>query len=89
MLREASERYVAAKAESDAAYEDVVAKVLEALEAGERPIDVADASPFKEAWVRRLARNRGAARRPPGPRRPRTDDTSVEQSGDTEDDGAE
>lgn len=75
MLREASERFRAKKAEYDAAYKDVVDKVVAALEAGERPKDVAENSPFKEVWVRRLARDRGISPRPAGRRQPRTDDT--------------
>jgi len=56
--------------ETEAAHEEsrqaVIADVLAALRAGERPTDVVARSPFTDAYVRKLARENGIEAKPRG-----------------------
>jgi hypothetical protein len=52
-------RYTETGAEHERARQASIAAVLAALRAGKRPTDVAGRSPFKGAYVRRLARDNG------------------------------
>ncbi|MFD3594373.1 hypothetical protein ACFWU5_16740 [Nocardia sp. NPDC058640] len=58
-LREASQNFVRLSEQTEEARQEVFQQILSALRNGQRPVDVADASPFKEAYVRRLARANG------------------------------
>jgi len=64
-IRDAAARYRETEEAHETARKDLVAAVVKALEAGERPTDVTAWSPFTPAYVRRLARDHGveAARR--------------------------
>jgi hypothetical protein len=44
----------------------VIADVIAALRGGERPTDVADRSPFKASYIRRIARENGIEAKPRG-----------------------
>lgn len=58
-LEAATARYRETEAAHDESRTRVVAAVLDALRAGERPTDVAAKSPFTETYVRRVARENG------------------------------
>jgi hypothetical protein len=58
-VREATRRYRSTEKTHDQAREAVVAAVVEALKAGERPTDVTAWSPFTATYVRKLARKHG------------------------------
>ncbi|HMH94176.1 MAG TPA: hypothetical protein VK586_24230 [Streptosporangiaceae bacterium] len=58
-VRDATRRYRRTEAAHDQARDDVIAAMLKALEAGERPTDVTSWSPFTAAYVRKLARSHG------------------------------
>ena len=58
-VRAATRRYRQTEKAHDAAREEVVAAVIKALEAGERPTDVTSWSPFTATYVRKLARANG------------------------------
>lgn len=72
-------RYRQTEAAHEKARQDVIAAVLAALQARERPTDVADRSPFTDAYIRRLAREHGIKAQPrsKGPR-PRPERTASE-----------
>ena len=63
-------RYRQTEEAHEQARQDVIAAVIAALEAQERPTDVAEHSPFTDAYIRRLARERGIKAQPKskGPR---------------------
>lgn len=65
-LDTATERYEQAKTALEAAQEDVIAKVVAALRAGEMPTVVAKRSPFTEAYVRKIARDHNIPPAKPG-----------------------
>lgn len=73
MINDATRKYVRAKEAYESARKEVVEAVVAALVAGERPTDVAAASPFTPAYVRRLAKERGVEGAPPGPKPRRGD----------------
>ena len=58
-VREATRRYRQTEKAHEDAREGVVAAVLKALEAGERPTDVTAWSPFTATYVRKIARANG------------------------------
>lgn len=58
-LEEAAARFRQTEAAHDESRVRIVAAVLAALRAGERPTDVAAKSPFTETYVRRVARENG------------------------------
>jgi hypothetical protein len=58
-LDESTRRYRDTERAHDEAREQVIADVLAALRGGERPTDVADRSPFRASYVRRIARDNG------------------------------
>ena len=58
-VREATRRYRQTEQAHEKAREDLVAVVVEALKAGERPTDVTGWSPFTATYVRKLARKHG------------------------------
>jgi hypothetical protein len=58
-LRNSTSRYNKTEAAHEAARTETIYLVIEALRAGCRPTDVVDQSPFKDAYVRRLARKNG------------------------------
>jgi hypothetical protein len=64
-IRAAAAHYQDTEAAHDEARAALVAAVVGALEAGERPTDVTTWSPFTAAYIRKLARTNGieAARR--------------------------
>lgn len=70
LLDESTARYRRTEADHEKARQDVIAAVLAALQARERPTDVAEHSPFTDAYVRRLARESGIKAQPKskGPR---------------------
>jgi hypothetical protein len=59
LVGQATERYRETAAEHEQARQALIAAVLDALRAGKRPTDVTGRSPFKDAYVRRLARDNG------------------------------
>lgn len=67
-LDEATREYLAAQETLEKAQESVVKAVVAALQDGQRPTDVVDHSPFKAAYVRRLARQAGIEPAKPGPK---------------------
>ncbi|MET8864714.1 hypothetical protein ABZW11_17390 [Nonomuraea sp. NPDC004580] len=71
LLDEATARYWKTKQAHERAQQDVIAAALDALKARERPTDVAERSPFTDAYIRRLARDNGIKAQPKskGPRR--------------------
>jgi hypothetical protein len=58
-IRTATARYQDTEAAHESARTALVAAVVAALKAGERPTDVTAWSPFTAAYVRKLARSRG------------------------------
>ena len=58
-VRDAARRYQKTEQAHEQARKDLVAAVVKALEAGERPTDVTSWSPFTPAYVRRIAREHG------------------------------
>lgn len=58
-LAEATRRYRRTETAHEEARRVVTAAVLDALRAGERPTDVAERSPFTDAYIRRFARENG------------------------------
>lgn len=70
MLDESTARYRQTEAAHEKARHEVIAAVLAALQARERPTDVAEHSPFTDAYIRRLARENGIKAQPrsKGPR---------------------
>lgn len=58
-LKRATSRYQKTEAAHEAARTETIYLVIEALRTGIRPTDVIKASPFKDAYVRRLARKNG------------------------------
>lgn len=58
-VRDAARRYRETEQAHERVREDLVAAVVKALEAGERPTDVTSWSPFTPAYVRRIAREHG------------------------------
>ncbi|MEV7007557.1 hypothetical protein [Streptosporangium sp. NPDC051022] len=65
-LDESTRRYRETEAAHEESRKAVVASVLEALRAGERPTDVVAHSPFTDAYVRKLARENGIKAKPRG-----------------------
>ena len=63
-VREATTRYRQAKKAHEQAREELVAVVVDALKAGERPTDVTSWSPFTATYVRKLARKHGIEAQP-------------------------
>jgi hypothetical protein len=60
-VREATRRYRQTEQAHEQARDELVAVVVEALKAGERPTDVTSWSPFTATYVRKLARKHGIA----------------------------
>ena len=58
-VRDATRRYRQTEKTHERAREEVIAAVVKALEAGERPTDVTAWSPFTATYVRKLARANG------------------------------
>jgi hypothetical protein len=58
-IREATDRYTGTEQAHEQARDELVAAVVEALQAGERPTDVTSWSPFTATYVRKLARKHG------------------------------
>jgi hypothetical protein len=58
-VRDATRRYRQTEKAHEKARDDLVAVVIEALKAGERPTDVTAWSPFTAAYVRKIARAHG------------------------------
>jgi hypothetical protein len=58
-IRAAAAQYQETEAAHEKARAALVAAVVAALKAGERPTDVTDWSPFTAAYVRKLARTNG------------------------------
>ena len=77
LLDECTARYWQTKQAHERAQQDVITSALAALQARERPTDVAEHSPFTDAYIRRLARENGikAEPRSKGPR-PRHESTT-------------
>jgi hypothetical protein len=77
-LDECTARYRQTEDAHEQARQDVIAAALDALKARERPTDVAEHSPFTDAYIRRLARENGIKAHPrsKGPR-PRTGHTEA------------
>lgn len=69
-LDDATTRYWQTKRAHEQAQQDVIAAALDALKARERPTDVAEHSPFTDAYIRKLARDNGIKAQPKskGPR---------------------
>jgi len=76
-LDDATARYRQTEDAHEQARQAVIAAALDALKARERPTDVAEHSPFTDAYIRRLARENGIKAQPrskgPRPRARRTD----------------
>ncbi|MEE4546434.1 hypothetical protein V2S66_31280 [Streptomyces sp. V4-01] len=68
-LDRATARYEETEAEHDTARADTIAAIVAALRAGAGPTVVADRSPFKAAYVRRIAREHGIEPAAPGPKK--------------------
>lgn len=68
VLTAATRKFNRTKAAHEAAKDEVVTAVVEALRAGERPTDVAENSPFTSAYIRRIAREHGIEPAQPGPK---------------------
>lgn len=79
-LDEATARYRQTEHEHEQARQEVITAALDALKARERPTDVAEHSPFTDAYIRRLAREHGIKAQPrsKGPR-PRKERPQPEQ----------
>ncbi|MBF6138144.1 hypothetical protein IU501_34815 [Nocardia otitidiscaviarum] len=73
-LKAATRKHKRATESAEAARKEVLDAALEALRAGERPTDVAAASPFTPAYIRRIAREHGIDPAPPGPKPRRSSD---------------
>ena len=58
-LDTSTSRYRTTEAAHEQARQDVLADVVAALRAGERPTDVVDRSPFTAAYIRKVAREHG------------------------------
>jgi hypothetical protein len=58
-LDETSRRYRRTERAHEQSRDAVIAAVVAALQAGERPTDVVRHSPFTDAYVRRIARQHG------------------------------
>lgn len=58
-VRDAARRYRQTEEAHEKARDNLVAAVVEALKAGERPTDVTSWSPFTATYVRKLARKHG------------------------------
>jgi hypothetical protein len=58
-VRTLTRRYRGAQVRGEQRRDELVAAIVVALAAGERPGDVADTCPFSPAYVRRLARAAG------------------------------
>jgi len=58
-IREAARRYQQTEEAHERARDELVSAVVKALQAGERPTDVTNWSPFTAAYVRKLARKHG------------------------------
>jgi hypothetical protein len=58
-VREATRHYRQTEQAHEKARDELVAVVVEALKAGERPTDVTAWSPFTATYVRKLARKHG------------------------------
>lgn len=71
-LDRATLRYQETEKEHETARADTTAAILAALRAGAPPTVVADRSPFKAAYVRRIAREHGIEPAPPGPKKSST-----------------
>jgi hypothetical protein len=67
-LKASTNRYKHDREAADASREEVIQAVLVALRAGERPTDVAEASPFTYTYIRRMAREAGVVPATPGPK---------------------
>ncbi|WP_143736970.1 hypothetical protein [Microbispora sp. GKU 823] len=65
-LDQSTRRYRETEAEHEKSRQAVIADVLAALRAGERPTDVVAHSPFTDAYVRKIARDNGIEARPRG-----------------------
>lgn len=61
ILDEATRAYRATETAHKEARDATIAAALGALAAGKRPTDVAARSPFTDAYIRRVARERGIA----------------------------
>ncbi|MFG2412295.1 hypothetical protein [Streptomyces goshikiensis] len=67
-LDQATTRYRETEAAHEEAREEAIKAVVESLEAGERPTDVTNHSPFTAAYVRRIARAHGIEEAKRGPK---------------------
>ncbi|MBG0818189.1 hypothetical protein [Planomonospora sp. ID82291] len=65
-LDASTRRYRETEAEHEKSRTAVIADVVAALKAGQRPTDVVKHSPFTDAYVRRLAREHGIEAKPRG-----------------------
>ncbi|MEU9833250.1 hypothetical protein AB0D67_17130 [Streptosporangium sp. NPDC048047] len=65
-LDDSTRRYRETEAEHERSRTAVIADVVSALKAGERPTDVVKRSPFTDAYVRKLAREHGIEAKPRG-----------------------
>ncbi len=64
VVREATSRYRQTETAHEEARDEVIAAVVQALRAGERPTDVTSWSPFTATYVRKLARKHGIGAAP-------------------------
>jgi len=69
-LDQATARYRQTEDAHEQARQEVITAALDALKARERPTDVAEHSPFTDAYIRKLARENGIKAQPrsKGPR---------------------
>jgi hypothetical protein len=65
-LDESTRRYRRTEKAHEQSRDEVIADVVAALRAGERPTDVVRRSPFTDAYVRRIARDHGIQGKPRG-----------------------
>ncbi|MER7131235.1 hypothetical protein [Streptosporangium saharense] len=63
-LDASTHRYRETEAAHEKSRQAVIADVLAALRAGERPTDVVARSPFTDAYIRKLARDNGIEAKP-------------------------
>jgi len=72
-LRAATRKYERLTKKAKEAREEVLNQAVAALKAGEWPRDVVEASPFTDAYIRRIARDNGLDPAKPGvkPAKPR------------------
>jgi hypothetical protein len=68
-LDRATARYQQTEKEHETARTDTIAAIVAALRAGAPPTTVADRSPFKAAYVRRIAREHDIEPASPGPKK--------------------